>query len=123
LLEGPRRPRHADDRDVEVPALHHRLERWEDLLVGEVARGPEEDQGVGPPNVLRVEVLNGHHALVVVRRVAGAPAARSAGRSYARRSPTRSTVRSAGGSVASACGSCASWPCRGETAVTRCSQT
>src|SRR5262249_44760409 len=43
----PSRLRHADDGHVEVAAACHRLERGEDLLVGEVAGGPEEDEGVG----------------------------------------------------------------------------
>ena len=38
---------HADHRHVEVAALDHRLQRREDLLVGQVAGGAEEDQGVG----------------------------------------------------------------------------
>ena len=38
----PARLRDADDRHVEVPAAHQRLERREDLLVGEVAGGAEE---------------------------------------------------------------------------------
>src|SRR5262249_26531225 len=35
------------DRHVEMAAFHHRLQRGEDFLVGQIARGPEEDQGVG----------------------------------------------------------------------------
>ena len=46
LVELPARPGHADDRHVEVAALQHRLQRWEDLLVSQVARDAEEDQGV-----------------------------------------------------------------------------
>ena len=47
LVEVPARLRHADDRDVERARLHHRLEAGEDLLVGEVARRPEEDERIG----------------------------------------------------------------------------
>ena len=48
LVEAPARLRDADDGDVQAPAFQHRLERREDLLVGEVARGPEEDERVRP---------------------------------------------------------------------------
>ena len=51
LVEGPAGLRDADDRDVEVAALQHRLERREDLLVRQIARGPEEDEGVRPGSV------------------------------------------------------------------------
>ena len=47
LVEVPAGLGHADDRHVEVAALHHRLQRREDLLVGQIAGGAEEDQGVG----------------------------------------------------------------------------
>ena len=47
LVEVPAGLGHADDRHVEVAALHHRLQRREDLLVGEVAGRAEEDQRVG----------------------------------------------------------------------------
>ena len=47
LIEVPTGLGHADDRHVEVAALHHRLQRREDLLVGQIAGGAEEDQGVG----------------------------------------------------------------------------
>ncbi len=47
LLAVPARPRHADHRDVEPAAAGQRLEGREDLLVGEVAGGAEEDEGVG----------------------------------------------------------------------------
>ena len=30
-----------------MPAFHHRLQSRENLLIGEIARGAEEDQGVG----------------------------------------------------------------------------
>ena len=47
LVEVPAGLGDADDRHVEVAALHHRLQRREDLLVGEVAGGAEEDERVG----------------------------------------------------------------------------
>ena len=47
LFEVPTGFGHADDRHVEVAALHHRLQRREDLLVGQIAGGAEKDQGVG----------------------------------------------------------------------------
>ena len=47
LIEAPPRLRDTDDRHVQMPALHHRLERREDLLVREVSRRAEEDQGIG----------------------------------------------------------------------------
>ena len=37
-------PGHADDRDIEVTTLDHRLQRRKDLLVGEVARDAEDNQ-------------------------------------------------------------------------------
>src|SRR5438034_5526446 len=45
---------------------------------------------------VRVDVLQVHHCLVLLGVISGA-AARSAGRSYASRSPMRSTLTSAGG--------------------------
>ena len=48
LLERPARLGDADDRHVEAAAPDHRLQRREDLLVGEVAGGAEEDERVGP---------------------------------------------------------------------------
>ena len=39
--------RHADDRHVELAAPHQRVQRGEDLLVGEIAGGAEEHQRVG----------------------------------------------------------------------------
>src|SRR5262249_40171800 len=47
LVESPPRLRHTDDGHVEVAAARHRLQGREDLLVGEVAGGAEEDEGVG----------------------------------------------------------------------------
>ena len=47
LVERPAGLRHADDRHVEVAALHHRLQRGKDLLVREVAGRAEEHEGVG----------------------------------------------------------------------------
>ena len=46
LFESPGGLRDADDRYVQVAALHHRLQRRKDLLVGEIAGGAEEDEGV-----------------------------------------------------------------------------
>ena len=47
LLQRPARARHADDRNVEAVPLHHGVESGEDLLVCQVARGAEEDEGIG----------------------------------------------------------------------------
>jgi hypothetical protein len=46
LLEGPGGVRHADDRHVQVAAPGHVIERGEDLLVGQISAGAEEDEGV-----------------------------------------------------------------------------
>jgi hypothetical protein len=46
LLEAPTGFGDTDHRRVEVTALDHCLQRGEDLFVGQIARGPEEDQGV-----------------------------------------------------------------------------
>jgi hypothetical protein len=53
LLVVPARLGDADDRNVEMGALQHRLQRREDLLVGQVPGGSEEDQGVGARGVHR----------------------------------------------------------------------
>src|SRR5882724_6382660 len=47
LLERPVRPRDTDDGDVEMPAPGHGVEGRKDLLVGEVAARPEDDEPVG----------------------------------------------------------------------------
>ena len=47
VIDGPRRRGHADNGDIEVAPLGHGVERGKDLLVGQVAGGPEEDEGVG----------------------------------------------------------------------------
>src|SRR5262249_22710522 len=47
LFERPSRLRDADDGHAQVPVHRHVLERREDLLVSEVSRGAEEDEGVG----------------------------------------------------------------------------
>src|SRR5262249_5618723 len=59
-LERPAAARDPDDRHVEVTATRHRVQRREDLLVGEVAGGAEEDERVrawclhvrGPSSIL-----------------------------------------------------------------------
>src|SRR2546425_8771361 len=61
LLELPAGLRHADDRHVEVAALHHRLQRRKDLLVGEIAGRAEEHEGVG--------VEFAHRGLRLLRRL------------------------------------------------------
>ena len=43
----PARFGHANDRHVEIPSLQHRLERREDFLVSQVARGAEKNKGIG----------------------------------------------------------------------------
>src|SRR4029450_11498174 len=47
LFQVPTRPGHADDGHVQAAALDQCLEGGEDLLVGEVAGGTEEHDGVG----------------------------------------------------------------------------
>ncbi len=47
LLQIPAGLGHPDDGHGEVPAPGHRLQGGEDLLVGEVSGGAEEDEGVG----------------------------------------------------------------------------
>ena len=47
LVEVPSGLGDADDRNVQRAALNHRLQRREDLLVGKIAGGAEEDQRVG----------------------------------------------------------------------------
>ena len=47
LVEVPTVLGDADDGAVEVAALDHGLQRGEDLFVGEIAGGAEEDEGVG----------------------------------------------------------------------------
>ena len=66
LFEVPARLRHADDRHVEVAALHHRLQRGKDLLVREIAGRAEEHERVG----LGVA----HRVLRVTRRFLEMPA-------------------------------------------------
>src|SRR5262245_47457784 len=46
LLEGPARLGHTDHGHVEVSAFRHRVQRGKNLLVSQVARRAEEDQGV-----------------------------------------------------------------------------
>jgi hypothetical protein len=53
LFKIPAGLRHADDRHVEVAALHHCLQRGKDLLVRKIAGGAEEDDGI------RVNVVHG----------------------------------------------------------------
>src|SRR5262249_15195753 len=47
LFEVPTRFSHTDDRHIEVATFKHGLQSWENFLVGQIARGTEEDQGVG----------------------------------------------------------------------------
>ena len=47
LVQVPAGLGHADHRHIQMAAADHRLQRREDLLVRQVARGAEEDQGVG----------------------------------------------------------------------------
>ncbi len=47
LVEGPARLRHADDRHVQPPTFHERLQCGKYFFIGEIARGAEEYQGVG----------------------------------------------------------------------------
>src|SRR5439155_14479941 len=47
LVEVPACFGDADDRNVEVPALQHRLQSREDFFVSQVARGAEKDKSIG----------------------------------------------------------------------------
>jgi hypothetical protein len=47
LIQIPACLGHTDHGNIEVPALQHRLQRREDLLVRQVAGGAEEDQRIG----------------------------------------------------------------------------
>src|SRR5262245_55039137 len=46
LLDGPLRSGDADHGDVQGAATDQRLQRRKDLLVREIAGGPEDDEGV-----------------------------------------------------------------------------
>ena len=65
LVQVPARLGHADDRHVEVAARDQGLQRGKDLLVGQVARGAEEDERVGmldhAPGIVRTVCLNEPH--------------------------------------------------------------
>src|SRR5262249_53290077 len=54
LLQVPSRLGDADHRNFKMAAPHHRLQRGEDFLERQVARGAEEDQGVGVSAVHRI---------------------------------------------------------------------
>ena len=58
LLDRPVRPRDPDDGYLEMPPPFHRIERGENLLVHEVAGGPEEDEGVGVRTVHEVLLIS-----------------------------------------------------------------
>src|SRR5262249_55727124 len=47
LVGGPVGSGHADHRSVKATTLYHRLQRRENLLVGQISGRAEEDQGVG----------------------------------------------------------------------------
>ncbi len=47
VVEGPTCLGNADHGDFQVSVLGHRLERGEDFLIGQIAGGTEEDEGVG----------------------------------------------------------------------------
>ena len=64
LFEVPTSFGHTDNRHVEVAAFDHRLQRRENFLVGQIARGAEENQGVG----MRIAH---HKSPLVVRLFAG----------------------------------------------------
>ena len=48
LVNGPSSVCDTNDRHVEMTAANHGLKRRENLLVGEIAGGAEEDEGVRP---------------------------------------------------------------------------
>jgi hypothetical protein len=47
LIEAPRLTRDRDDRHAQLIAPGHRLQRRKDLLIGQVAGGPEQHERVG----------------------------------------------------------------------------
>src|SRR5487761_115635 len=47
LVEGEAGFGDADDRYIEVPMFHHRMQCWENFLKRQIARCTEEYQGVG----------------------------------------------------------------------------
>src|SRR5947209_319782 len=47
LIEIPPGLGDANDRNVQAPAFHHGLQRRKNLLVGQIARGAEEHEGIG----------------------------------------------------------------------------
>ena len=51
LLDRPVRPGDSDDGHLEMSPPFHRIEGRENLLVDEVAGGPEEDESVGVRNI------------------------------------------------------------------------
>src|SRR3984957_4107619 len=55
LIKIPSCFSHADHGDVEVPTLYHRLQRRENLFVGKIAGGAEENE--------RIRVKTGHEYL------------------------------------------------------------
>ncbi len=46
LVEVPAGLSDTDHRNIEIAPLQHRLQRGEDLLVGQIARCAEEDKGI-----------------------------------------------------------------------------
>jgi hypothetical protein len=46
LTEGPVAPGHTDDGHIKMLVTHHRLERWEDLFLGQIAGRAEKDERV-----------------------------------------------------------------------------
>src|SRR5262249_47736960 len=44
LVEAPAGLGHTDNGNIEIAAFHHRLERREYFLVGQISRGPEKNQ-------------------------------------------------------------------------------
>ena len=59
LIEIPALLCHADHRNIEVAAFHHRMQRREDLLVREIAGGAEKNESVGMEIVHGVSFLRG----------------------------------------------------------------
>ena len=66
MVEVPSGFGDADNGDVERPSLDHGLQRGEDLFVGEVAGGSEEDQGVGVGDGLDCGGLRGQKSRLLV---------------------------------------------------------
>ena len=99
----PARLRHADHREVELPAPRHAPAAREDLLVGEVAGGAEEDQRVrARPRRSLTSSPRGRRSRSAWRRAPGSGSRPRRGRRSARRATAVSTWAGTPSSLAAA---------------------